>query len=233
MAMAKSNNVAAFGKRALMAAALRLAMLRRSLSLLGIRELAREAGLNPNTFYRHFKGMDDLGLAIIKDVVEPLRNSLREMRIMAAVTGDSIVMESLDAYGVELARALPVTRQTVRLFFDFVADHPQAFTVGMRELNGPSPVLRAALQAVMEDFAIDMAEDVFRLNLLPTLDQAVILQLSRLIIRQMFQASLEFLEQGCDRAACCSQAEAHIVMLFIGAAALKKKGVGMEVFGVV
>lgn len=229
--MAKSNNVAAFGKRALMAAALRLAMLRRSLSLLGIRELAREAGLNPNTFYRHFKDMDQLGLAIIKDVVEPLRNSLRDMRIEASAARGNVVMEKLDAYGVELSRALPVTRQTVRLFFDFVAEHPQAFTVGMRELNGPSPVLRAALQEVMEDFAADMAEDIVRLDLLPTLDRPVILQLSRMIIRQMFQASLEFLELGCDRAACCSQAEAHIVMLFVGAASLKRKGVSMETFG--
>jgi AcrR family transcriptional regulator len=229
--MAKSNTVAAFGKRALMAAALRLAMLRRSLSLLGIRELAREAGLNPNTFYRHFKGMDDLGLAIIEDVVVPLRASLRDMRVTAAAAADSTA-QSQEAYGVELTRALPVTQQTVRLFFDFVAQNPQAFTVGMRELNGPSPVLRAALQAVMEDFATDMAEDVTVLNLLPTLDAAVILQLSRMIIRQMFQASLESLEQGCDQATCCIQAEAHIVMLFIGAAAMKKKGVALEIFNV-
>jgi len=229
--MAKSNNVAAFGKRALMAAALRLAMLRRSLSLLGIRELAREAGLNPNTFYRHFKGMDDLGLAIIEDVVEPLRTSLREMRVTAAAAVDSTA-QSQDAYGVELARALPVTQQTVRLFFDFVAQNPQAFTVGMRELNGPSPVLRAALQAVMENFAADMAEDIIALDLLPTLDAAVILQLSRMIIRQMFQASLELLEQGSNHAICCIQAEAHIVMLFIGAAALQKKSVVLEIFNV-
>jgi len=229
--MAKSNNVAAFGKRALMSAALRLAMLRRSLSLLGIRELAREAELNPNTFYRHFKGMDDLGLAIIEDVVEPLRASLRDMRIAAAAASDPTA-QGQDAYGVELARALPVTQQTVRLFFDFVAQNPQAFTVGMRELNGPSPVLRSALQAVMENFATDMAEDVVALNLLPTLDETVILQLSRMIIHQMFQASLEFLEQGSNRTTCCIQAEAHIVMLFVGAAALKKKGVGMEIFNV-
>jgi AcrR family transcriptional regulator len=230
--MAKSSNVAAFGKRALMSAALRLAMLRRSLSLLGIRELAREAELNPNTFYRHFKDMDDLGLAIIEDVVEPLRTSLRDMRIAAAAAAGDPTAQGQDTYGVELARALPVTQQTVRLFFDFVAENPQAFTVGMRELNGPSPVLRAALQTVMENFAVDMAEDIVALELLPTLDAAVILQLSRMIIRQMFQASLEFLEQGSNRTVGCVQAEAHIVMLFIGAAALKRKGVGMEIFNV-
>lgn len=229
--MAKSNNVAAFGKRALMSAALRLAMLRRSLSLLGIRELAREADLNPNTFYRHFKHMDDLGLAIIKDVVEPLRSSLREMRVLAAAAGDSMAPQHQELFGVELARALPVTRQTVRLFFDFVADNPQAFIVGMRELNGPSPVLRAALQAVMEDFATDMAQDITALELLPTLDSGVVLRLSRLIIRQMFQFALEFIEQGSDHAACCNDAEAHIIMLFIGAAALKKRGIDMEIFG--
>lgn len=220
-----SNNVTAMGKRALMLAALRLAMIRRSLSLLGIRELAREAGLNPNTFYRHFKCMDELGLAIIKDVVEPLRRSLHELRVAAAVAAarDGAAVNS--AYGVDLARALPVTQQTVQLFFDFVAENPQAFIVGMRELNGPSPVLRAALKQVMEDFATDMAADVVQLKLLPTLDQATIQQLSSMIIRQMFQASLDFLEQGSERDVCCTLANAHIVTLFVGAAALKKKGI--------
>jgi len=46
------------GKRLLMEAALRLTSTSRSLSSLGLRELAREAGLNPNTFYRHFRDVD-------------------------------------------------------------------------------------------------------------------------------------------------------------------------------
>ena len=65
------------GKRLLMEAALRLTSTSRSLSSLGLRELAREAGLNPNTFYRHFRDVDDLGLAVIRDISTQLREPLR------------------------------------------------------------------------------------------------------------------------------------------------------------
>ena len=47
------------GKLKLIQAALRLITETRSLTSLGLRELAREAGLNPNTFYRHFKSLDE------------------------------------------------------------------------------------------------------------------------------------------------------------------------------
>ena len=61
---ARQKATEAPGKRQLMAAALRLSSTSRSLSNLGLRELAREAGLNPNTFYRHFRDVDDLGMEI-------------------------------------------------------------------------------------------------------------------------------------------------------------------------
>jgi len=221
---AKDITVMAAGKRALMGAALRLALLRRSLSLLGIRELAREAGLNPNTFYRHFKCMDELGLAIIIEVVEPLRRQLRDLRAEAAKSA-ALAEAEYASQGVDLARAIPVTTQTVRLFFDVVAAHPQAFMVGIRELHGPSAVLRQALRQVMEDFASDMCEDIERLGLLPGLETETVMQLSRLIVHQMFHSSLDYLEAGADRDGCCSQANLHIISLFLGAAALKRKGI--------
>ena len=48
------------GKRKLIEAALRLTAGGRSFASLGLRELAREAELNPNTFYRHFDTLDRL-----------------------------------------------------------------------------------------------------------------------------------------------------------------------------
>ena len=35
----------------------------RSLSAISLREVAREAGIAPTSFYRHFKDMDELGLS--------------------------------------------------------------------------------------------------------------------------------------------------------------------------
>ncbi|MEB3733926.1 TetR family transcriptional regulator [Halopseudomonas pachastrellae] len=63
-----------------MDAAERLAGSSRCLTSLGLRELAREAGLNPNTFYRHFRDMEDLGLQLLRQSKDELRAALRALR---------------------------------------------------------------------------------------------------------------------------------------------------------
>ena len=39
----------------------------RSLSAISLREVAREAGIAPTSFYRHFKDMDELGLTLVDE----------------------------------------------------------------------------------------------------------------------------------------------------------------------
>ncbi|WP_137817286.1 TetR family transcriptional regulator [Pseudomonas sp. 2FG] len=220
--------VEAQGKRLLMNAALRLAAESRSLSRLGLRELARAAGLNPNTFYRHFKTVDDLGLALIGEMAAQIRQPLRDLRRQAAQRADDSLREVAAKalpLGIDLGRGRRVCCETVELFFAFVADNPQAFIVGMRELHGASPVLREALRRVMDEFADDMAEDIGELQLLPSLDKAAIRQVSSLISRQLFQQSLDYIEQPERRTAICAQAQAQILMMFAGATLLQSLGV--------
>ncbi|RJG09729.1 TetR family transcriptional regulator [Pseudomonas cavernicola] len=220
--------VEAQGKRLLMDAALRLAAESRSLSNLGLRELAREAGLNPNTFYRHFKTVDDLGLAMIGEMAAQIRQPLRDLRRQAAQrAADSVREAAANALplGIDLGRGRRVCCETVELFFAFVAENPQAFIIGMRELHGASPVLREALRRVMDDFADDMADDISELQLLPSLDKPAIRQVSSLISRQLFQQSLDYIEQPEMRAAICAQAQAQILMMFAGATLLQSLGV--------
>lgn len=52
----------------------------KSLESLGLREVARKAELAPAAFYRHFKDLEDLGLALVEDVSTKLRAILREVR---------------------------------------------------------------------------------------------------------------------------------------------------------
>lgn len=217
--------VEAAGKRALIDAALRLAASRRSLSSLGLRELAREAGLNPNTFYRHFGNVDDLGLAIIRDIATQLRQPLRDLRREAAERALPGQGAASVPFGLDLERGQRVTRETVRLFFDFVEGNPQAFIIGVRELHGPSPVLRAALARVMDEFGEDMAEDIRQFHLLPDVDEGELNQLSRLISRQLFQQSLDYLERPAQqREEVCALAERQILLLFTGVAVLQTFG---------
>ncbi|MBD9517288.1 MULTISPECIES: TetR family transcriptional regulator [Pseudomonadaceae] len=215
----------AAGKRALIDAALRLAASRRSLSSLGLRELAREAGLNPNTFYRHFGDVDDLGLAIIRDIATQLRQPLRDLRREAAERAQPGEGAASVPFGLDLERGQRVTRETVRLFFDFVEGNPQAFIIGVRELHGPSPVLREALARVMDEFGEDMAEDIRQFHLLPDIDENELNQLSRLISRQLFQQSLDYLECPPEqRGEVCALAERQILLLFTGVAVLQTFG---------
>src|SRR5579872_5701434 len=124
------------GRERLMRAALRLGARKRSLNALGLRELGREAGLNPNTFYRHFKSLEDLNLAIIEQFGGELRPALSGIRRGAASAQEAAL------------------RSTEHVF-DFAARNPEVFIVGVRELHGASPAVREALREALEAFAGD------------------------------------------------------------------------------
>lgn len=197
------------GRRRLLDAAIRLGARARGTTALGLRELAREAGLNPNTFYRHFASLDELGLAVIAEVAEPLRASLQGSRRRAAAR----------ARGGPLARARAVNQESVAHFFEVVERHPQAFMVAVRELHGASPVLRRALQKHLDHVTADMAEDIRALDLLPGLDQPAVAELSAFVIQQLFFWSLDYLEHPTRRPEIRARAERLIEVVFLGAMA--------------
>ncbi|TVP54392.1 MAG: TetR family transcriptional regulator [Halomonadaceae bacterium] len=220
--MSLTRTVRVSGKELLINAALKLAAKSRSLQALGLRELAREAGLNPNTFYRHFASLDDLGLTMIERLVVQLRGPLRQQRIAAA-------QAVIDQYGAEnvsartragTVRGLRVNRETVRLFFDFVVKNQYGFIIGLRELHGASPVIRQALSNAMENFAADMADDLERFQLMPVHDRRRLEQASILVVRQMFMLSMDYIEQPERRQALRRETEDMIMAVIMGYSAL-------------
>lgn len=216
---AKPTERAVGGRDRLMEAAMQLAATTRSLASLGLREVARHAGLNPNTFYRHFSNFDDLGLAVIDQLVGQLRAGLRERRRRPAENGFRLSDPADPA--ATLQRAQGIVRESVGLVLDFVTEHRTAYIVGIRELHGTSPVLRKALRKVMDDIADDMAEDVLGALQLPLLDPADVREISGLVIRQMSFFSLDYLEHPEQHEQIRRQAERFIMLLFWGALAAK------------
>ncbi len=87
----------------LLAAALRLIGPHRSVSTLSLREVAREAGIAPNSFYRQFRDIDELAVALIDLAGQSLRKIVGAARYRAA-TNHSIVRGSIEAF-VEQVRA--------------------------------------------------------------------------------------------------------------------------------
>jgi len=186
------------GKLKLVQAALRLITETRSLTSLGLRELAREAGLNPNTFYRHFKSLDEFGLQVLGYIAEDMKTGVRQLRQMA----DSSEQASHD---------------TVTFVYRYFLANPAATTVAVRELHGPSPVLRRALEAQLDASAREMAEDILERGLVPGVDAAVVHEISHMTIRYILFRAMDYIEKPGQRERIQVETERFINRQFRGA----------------
>jgi AcrR family transcriptional regulator len=78
-------------------AAVKLVGPHRSVSTLSLREIAREAGIAPNSFYRHFRDVDELAVTLIERAGESLRRIIGDARARAH-TERSVVRGSVQAF---------------------------------------------------------------------------------------------------------------------------------------
>ncbi|GAB5478699.1 MAG: TetR family transcriptional regulator [Marinobacter nauticus] len=186
------------GKLKLVQAALRLIIQSRSLTSLGLRELAREAGLNPNTFYRHFRNLDEFGLQVLGYIAEDMKAGVRQLRQMA----DSSEQASHD---------------TVTFVYHYFLANPAATTVAVRELHGPSPVLRRALEAQLDASAREMAEDILERGLVPGVDEVVVQEISNMTIRYILFRAMDYIEKPEQRERIQVETERFINRQFRGA----------------
>ncbi len=191
------------GKRKLIEAALRLTASGRSFTSLGLRELAREAKLNPNTFYRHFDTLDDLAREAVDWVSRRLRPMLRRERWLAAHDEPH-----------------SVPRRACAAFFAFALENREAFLSALAEYHGTSPALREAVRVNLNEVSTEMAEDVVQLNLMPALPRETVEEICTQIVLQLFHLSHEFIGNAAQRESLIDYAERFIVRLFAGAVVL-------------
>ncbi|MDR6466959.1 TetR family transcriptional regulator [Paraburkholderia sp. GV068] len=195
------------GKRKLIEAALRLTAGGRGFASLGLRELAREAGLNPNTFYRHFGTLDELAREAVDSVSRRLRPMLRRERWLAAHDEPH-----------------SVPRRACVAFFMFALENRDAFLSALAEYHGTSPALREAVRATLHAVSAEMADDVVQLQLMPTLSHDVVDEVCTQIVLQLFHLSAEYLDaDAARRDALVGYAERFIVRLFAGSVLLAQQ----------
>lgn len=95
------------------AAAITLLGPHRSVSSLSLREVAREAGIAPNSFYRQFRDMDEMAVALIDKAGSSLRAIIGEAR-QRAQTQHSVVRGSVDAFMHQLRSDDPLLHILLR-----------------------------------------------------------------------------------------------------------------------
>lgn len=201
---AAARTAVADGKLRLIAAGLRLGARGQNLTSLGLRELAREAGLNPNTFYRHFGSMEDLALAAVDEVARQLRAGLHEVRRKAVKHTDA-------------------TRGSAEFFFEFAARNREAFRVAVREIHGGSPAIRRALRRVMDEVGAEIADDIRSLGLARTDDPEMLREIATIIVDLLFYRSLDYIERPAERRAIIDRAVRLATLLFLGSASLMER----------
>jgi len=186
------------GKLKLVQAALRLITQTRSLTSLGLRELAREAGLNPNTFYRHFRNLDEFGLQVLGFIAGDMKAAVRELRRMAQSSEQA-------------------THDTVAYVYGYFLAHPAAVTVAVRELHGSSPLLRQALKAQLDASAREMAEDIIERRLVPSVAPETIHEISGMTIRYILFRAMDYIDAPEQRERIQRETEDFINRQFRGA----------------
>ena len=84
----------------------------KSFDSLSLREVAREAGVVPTAFYRHFASMEELGLALVEESFRTLRAMIRAARADPR-TSEHVIRSSVEILVAPRARApaaLPLHR---------------------------------------------------------------------------------------------------------------------------
>jgi AcrR family transcriptional regulator len=127
-------------RQALLDAALAL-LEEQSFSSLSLRQVARTAGVVPTAFYRHFDGMEQLGLALIDESFRTLRAMIREAR------SDPRTSEHM-------------IRNSVAILIEYVHEHDAHFRFIARERFGGVAALRHAIRSEIWLFASDLSTDL-------------------------------------------------------------------------
>lgn len=109
----QNGRKSAISRDDVIAAALQLLGPNRSVSSLSLREVAREAGIAPNSFYRQFRDMDELAVAIIERAGSSLRAIIGEAR-QRAQRQRSVVRGSVDAFMQQLCSDDPLLHILLR-----------------------------------------------------------------------------------------------------------------------
>ncbi|PTR34299.1 TetR family transcriptional regulator [Luteibacter sp. OK325] len=92
----------AIAREDLIIAALKLIGPHRSLSTVSLREVTREAGISPNSFYRQFRDMDELAIALIDLAGRSLRTIIGQARERATSTDRSVIRVSVETFMEQL-----------------------------------------------------------------------------------------------------------------------------------
>lgn len=161
-------------RRMIIDAAFRLLSQERSYSSLSLREVTREAGIAPTSFYRHFEDMEELGLTLVDEGGVALRQLMRKAR------------QRIRDHGL-------VINTSVETFMEFIQNSPHVFRLLLRERSGTSLAFRKAVSRELQYFVVELADYIQHTQSYPA--EAAKMQAEAMVVL-VFNAGAEALDSN-------------------------------------
>lgn len=189
-------------RQALLDAARHLMESGRGFGSISLREVAKTAGIVPTGFYRHFCDLDQLGLALVNEVDETFRQTIRLVRHNEFELGG-------------------ITDASVRIFLDVVAANRAQFLFLAREQYGGSQAVRHAIGRLRQGISNDLATDLARMKRWQHLNGAALAVIADLVVKTVFATLPELIdnpEQGYPQALSArDKITQQLRFIFVGA----------------
>lgn len=185
-------------RRAILDAALDLSG-QQTFAALSLRQVARQVGIVPTAFYRHFASLDALGLALVEESFVSLRAMMRDVR-RGDPSFDRMIDRSLDVL-VDHVHAQ-------RAHFGFIA----------RERAAGPAVVRDEIRHQIELFERELATDLSRLPGTDAWSREDLQVLAALIVTSVVATAEQIIGARSDaEAAIVARARTQLRMVLVGA----------------
>ncbi|MEU9170250.1 TetR family transcriptional regulator [Streptomyces sp. NPDC048420] len=172
-----------------------------SLSSLGLREVTRAVGVAPTAFYRHFRSIADLGVALVEEALGSLHPMIRT------------TVASADDHDQRIKRAIGL-----------IAGHVDAYPAHVRfiarERHGGVQPVREAIRDQLARFGQEVKDELAKDPVSEGWSEDDLLMLANLYVDQMlitaslFLEALEADEEERDRV--CQVAERQMRLISVG-----------------
>ena len=174
-----------------------------SFTSLSLREVAKDAGVVPAAFYRHFPDMETLGLALVDESFITLRARMRDLRAAPQPTAH-VVQASLET------------------FLGYVQDHPNHFRFIAKERYGGSTALKLAIRSEIRLFTSELAIDMARVPAMAGMSGADLQLAAALVVQTVMSATEGVLDLRTGETAELARIEQECArqlrMILLGAA---------------
>jgi AcrR family transcriptional regulator len=126
-------------RRAIIDAAINELSDKKSFASLSLREVTRKAGIAPNSFYRHFKDMEELGLTLVDESGLALRQLMRKARQRFKKNASVIVT-------------------SVKTFMEITETNANIFRLLFHERSGTTRGMRDAVAREIRYFIVELSD---------------------------------------------------------------------------